>query len=214
VTLLLACALRPEQWALRAGLRTDGASAGTPPTLLRTGMGGVRAGRAVARALEAGPDSSAMLYAGFGAAVTPALRPGDVLLASSVHGEDGSVHPTADTAGLAEKLRALGIAVHSGPLFSADKLVHGARREELRRAGFLGVEMETAGAFRGLATTRPGIPVAAVRVVVDTPEHELIRPATLVHGIHAWRVLRAVAPLLADWRADSASTPAPAPITL
>ena len=42
-------------------------------------------------------------------------------------------------------------------------------------------------------------PFAAVRVVVDTPEHELLRAGTLRHGITALRVLSSVFPAFTDW---------------
>jgi hypothetical protein len=58
----------------------------------------------------------------------------------------------------------------------------------------LAVDMETAGALRALPA---GLPTAAVRVVVDTPEHELLLPGTLFHGLRAWRALRTAAPVLA-----------------
>jgi hypothetical protein len=44
-----------------------------------------------------------------------------------------------------------------------------------------------------------GRPVAAVRVVVDAPGHELIRPGTLRGGISAFRVLRGILPAIYEW---------------
>ncbi|MFC1421499.1 5'-methylthioadenosine/S-adenosylhomocysteine nucleosidase family protein [Streptacidiphilus cavernicola] len=192
--LLLACALTAEQAALRAGVRAASAQ-GT--LLLRTGMGQQRARRSVSGALAQGAQTpGAFLFAGFGAAVGPGIRPGDVLVATEVRDADsGSIDlPCPDA--LAGALRRAGLTVHTGPLFSSDRVVRGDRRAALHAEGVLGVEMETAGALTALAG---GIPAAAVRVVVDTPEHELLRPGILLHGLRAWRALRTAAPVLAGW---------------
>ena len=196
--LLLACALGAEQAALRAGVR-----AAPSVRLIRTGMGGEKALRSVSRALtqEEYPPG-AFLFAGFGAAVGPGIRPGDVLVATEVrdasrgasNGRGGGVTGLPRPDALAAALRSAGLTVHTGPLFSADAVVRGDRRAELHAAGVLAVDMETAGALRALPV---GLPAAAVRVVVDTPEHELLRPGTLFHGLRAWRALRTAAPVLA-----------------
>ncbi len=193
--LLLACALTAEQAALRAGVRA--ASSGPGTVLLRTGMGQQRARRSVSDVLAQGaPAPGAFLFAGFGAAVGPGISPGDVLVATEVRDADsGSIElPCPDA--LAGALRHAGLTVHTGPLFSSDRVVRGARRAELHAEGVLGVEMETAGALLALPG---GTPAGAVRVVVDTPEHELLRPGILIHGLRAWRALRTAAPVLATW---------------
>ena len=195
VPLLLACALSAEQAALRAGAR--GAE---HVRLLRTGMGQQKAERSVSSALaQGGCTPGALLFAGFGAGVGPGIRPGDALVATEVRDVDsGSIElPCPDV--LVGALRRAGLTVHTGPLFSADRVVRGARRAELHAEGVLGVEMETAGALRALPA---GIPAAAVRIVVDTPEHELLRPGILLHGLRAWRALHTAAPVLAAWRPD------------
>ncbi|MEY9969212.1 nucleoside phosphorylase [Streptacidiphilus sp. MAP12-16] len=187
---LLACALRAELWALRGN--RPGAR------LLLTGMGGQRAGRSVSSALAQGERApGAFLFAGFGAAVGPGICPGDVLVATEVRDVEGGSTGLPLAGGLAESLRRAGLTVHTGPLFSADRVVRGAQRAELHAAGVLGVDMETAAALRALPA---GLPAGAVRVVVDTPDQELLRPGTLVHGLRAWRVLRATAPVLAAWQ--------------
>jgi nucleoside phosphorylase len=190
--LLLACALTAEQAALRAGVR-----AASGARLLRTGMGQSRARQSVSDALAQGAYApGAFLFAGFGAAVGPGISPGDVLVATEVRdAAHGSIELPCPEA-LAGALRHAGLTVHTGPLFSADRIVRGARRAELHAEGVLGVEMETAGALLALPG---GIPAGAVRVVVDTPEHELLRPGILIHGLRAWRALRTAAPVLARW---------------
>ena len=199
--LLLACALGAEQAALRAGVR-----AAPSVRLIRTGMGGEKAFRSVSSALaQKEHGAGAFLFAGFGAAVGPGIRPGDILVATEVRdassdasggGADGGGGRTGLSCpdALAAALRSVGLTVHTGPLFSADAVVRGERRAELHAAGVMAVDMETAGALRALPA---GLPAAAVRVVVDTPDHELLRPGTLLHGLRAWRALRTAAPVLA-----------------
>ena len=191
--LLLACALGAEQWALRRAGRLPGVR------LLRTGMGARRAGRSVSEALPPGAHAPrAFVYAGFGAAVGPGIRSGDIVVATEVRDTLGAPVELPDCGDLAAALTRSGLSVHRGPLYTADRIVRGAQRSELHTDGVLCVDMETAAALRPLPS---GVPVAAVRVIVDTPEQELLRPGTLVHGLRAWRVLRAAAPALAGWQA-------------
>jgi nucleoside phosphorylase len=189
--LLLACALGAERWALRRADRTEGVR------LLRTGMGARRAGHSVSRALAQGAYAPrALLFAGFGAAVGPGINPGDVIVATEVRDTVGGPVELPDCAALADALEGAGLTVHTGPLHTADRVVRGAQRSVLHRDGVLCVDMETSAALHRLP---PGLPAAAVRVVVDTPDRELLRPGTLVHGLRAWRALRASAPVLAAW---------------
>jgi 4-hydroxy-3-methylbut-2-enyl diphosphate reductase len=72
-------------------------------------------------------------------------------------------------------------------------VVHGPRRAALAATGAIAVDLET------YALT-VGSPVAqAVRVVVDTPDHPLLRPSTIVHGRRALHTLTELAPVLEDW---------------
>ena len=191
--LLLACALRAEQWALRAGAGERGERA----VLLRTGMGQRRSGRSVREALAQGARTPrALLFAGFGAAVRPGISPGDVLVATEVRDSEGTSAELPPCGALVDALTRAGLTVHTGPLYSADRIVRGPQRTALHAEGVLGVDMETAAALRALPA---GVPAGAVRVVFDTPERELFRPGTLIHGPRAWRVLRTAAPVLAAW---------------
>ena len=191
--LLLVCALRAEQWALRAGMPGTADAA-----VLRTGMGQQRAGRSVRNALaQRAYAPRALIYAGFGAAVRPGIRPGDILVASEVRDALGERSELPRCGALADALTRAGHTVHTGPLYTADRIVRGPQRTALHADGVFGVDMETAAALRALPAE---VAAGAVRVVVDTPEQELLRPGTLVHGLRAWRVLRAAAPVLAAWR--------------
>jgi 4-hydroxy-3-methylbut-2-enyl diphosphate reductase len=191
VRLSVAAPLRVEARAVRAGLRTA--------ELLRTGMGPKRA--AAAAASVAG---GAVTVVGFGGGLDPALRAGQVLVATEVRASDGSVPvvalPGADV--LAAALRRAGLDVLTGPLVSSPRLVRGEVRSTLAAAGARAVDMESAWFLdalvqRGIDPRR----LAAVRVVVDTAGHRLASPATVTGGLRAARVLRAIGPVLEQWAA-------------
>ncbi|CAM5633115.1 lipoprotein [Streptomyces avidinii] len=201
--LLIACALRIERAALCGG---RGAGAPERYEVLRTGMGPRAAERAVTRAL-AGPGlrGAAVLATGFCAGLLPGMSPGDLIVAEETRDPRGTV-ACAGTALLAEALaRAVpGRTVHLGALTGSDHVVRGQERAQLRATGAIGVDMESAATL--WTATREGTvaegadrPVAAVRVIVDAPEHELVRIGTVRGGISAFRVLRAVLPAFYDW---------------
>ena len=173
-------------------------------TVLRTGMGPRNAERAVARALaEPGARGAAVVASGFCAGLTPGMNPGDLIVADETRGPDGST-PCTDTGLLVDALaRAVpGRTVHTGPLTGSDHVVRGQERAGLRTTGAIAVDMESAATLRSALRAGPR-PVAAVRVVVDAPEHELVRIGTVRGGISAFRVLRAVLPAFYEWHRSS-----------
>jgi 4-hydroxy-3-methylbut-2-enyl diphosphate reductase len=179
---------------LRIEARALGAAADT--RVLRTGMGPKRS-RAAARRVAA-TEADAVAVAGFCGALDPALRPGDLVVATEVRGVGGDgitvACPTAVL--LAGALRRAGLVVHTGPIVSSPKLVRGAERERLLATGAIAADMESAW----LAEAAAGRPFAVVRAVVDTPARELHSPAALVGGARdAYRSLRTAAAVLADW---------------
>ncbi|MEV0304638.1 phosphorylase family protein [Streptomyces prasinus] len=195
--LLIACALGIERLALRGKHR---GGAGGPVTVLRTGMGPAAAGRSVTRAL-AGPAlrDAAVLATGFCAGLAPGMHPGDLVVAGETRDPRGSV-PCVGTALLVRELArvAPGRTVHTGPLTGSGHVVRGHERSELLATGAIAVDMESAATL--LSAVRAGArPVAAVRVVVDAPEHELVRIGTVRGGISAFRVLRSVLPAYLEW---------------
>jgi nucleoside phosphorylase len=196
--LLIACALGIERFALRTGGDRGGADG--PVTVLRTGMGPGAAERAVTRALAAPALSgAAVLATGFCAGLAPGMHPGDLVVADETWDPRG-ITPCVGTDLLVKELvRALpGRTVHLGPLTGSDHIVRGQERSELLATGAIAVDMESAATLHSAvrAGTRP---VAAVRVVVDAPEHELVRIGTVRGGISAFRVLRAVLPAFFEW---------------
>ncbi|WP_055690129.1 1-hydroxy-2-methyl-2-butenyl 4-diphosphate reductase [Streptomyces prasinus] len=195
--LLIACALGIERLALRGKHR---GGVGGPVTVLRTGMGPAAAGRSVTRAL-AGPAlrDAAVLATGFCAGLAPGMHPGDLVVAGETRDPRGSV-PCVGTDLLVRELArvAPGRTVHTGPLTGSGHVVRGHERSELLATGAIAVDMESAATL--LSAVRAGArPVAAVRVVVDAPEHELVRIGTVRGGISAFRVLRSVLPAYLEW---------------
>jgi 4-hydroxy-3-methylbut-2-enyl diphosphate reductase len=199
--LVVAAALRLEARVLRSAL--PGAR------VVRTGMGPERAAAAAGRwALEV--PGAALAVAGLCAGLDPELRPGDVVVASEVSGPDGVI--ACRSAGpLVAALARRGLRARRGPLLSVDHVVRGQERARLHAGGAIAADMETAflAAAAGLARPRQAerpAPLAVLRVVVDTPRRELLRPGVVLDGPRALRALRRAAPALAEWAAGIAET--------
>ncbi len=127
------------------------------------------------------------------------MHPGDLVVADETRDPEGRTE-CAGVELLAKELARVAPrrVVHIGPLVGSDHVVRGAERAALHASGALAVDMESAATLR--SAVRAGArPVAAVRVVVDAPEHELVRIGTLRGGISAFRVLRTVLPAFFEW---------------
>ncbi|ELP67305.1 1-hydroxy-2-methyl-2-butenyl 4-diphosphate reductase [Streptomyces turgidiscabies] len=193
--LLIACALGIERLALRRGGHGDG-----PVTVLRTGMGPEAASAAVTRALaDPALRDAVVLATGFCAGLAPGMHPGDLVVAEETRGPEGATPCVGTELLVKELVRAVpGRTVHTGPLTGSDHVVRGHERSQLLATGAIAVDMESAATLH--SAVRTGVrPVAAVRVVVDAPEHELVRIGTLRGGISAFRVLRSVLPAFVEW---------------
>lgn len=195
--LLVACALGIERFALRGGER---AGAPGPVRVLRTGMGPAHAARGVARALaREGWGAAAVVASGFCAGLAPGMHPGDLVVAEETRGPDGALACDGTDLLVEALARAVpGRTVHTGPLTGSDHVVRGPERAALAAGGAIAVDMESATTLRTARAAGPR-PLAAVRVVVDAPEHELVRIGTVRGGISAFRVLRAVLPAFFEW---------------
>ncbi|MEU9098557.1 1-hydroxy-2-methyl-2-butenyl 4-diphosphate reductase [Streptomyces sp. NPDC048361] len=195
VPLVIACALTIERLALR-GAR----GAAAPVTVVRSGMGPMAAERALRRTLSAAAtQDAAVIASGFCAGLVPGMHPGDLVVAEETRDPRG----TTVCSSIEVLARALtealpGRTVHTGPLAGSDHVVRGPERADLRATGAIAVDMESAATLWAARQTGPR-PVAAVRVVVDAPEHELVRIGTVRGGISAFRVLRAVLPAFFEW---------------
>ena len=163
-------------------------------------MGPKAAEAAVRRALARdAAREAAVIASGFCAGLMPGMHPGDLVVAEETR-DPGGTTPCTNPGPLVDALvRALpGRTVHTGPLTGSDHVVRGPERAGLRATGAIAVDMESAATLR-TAVRVAARPVAAVRVVVDAPEHELIRIGTVRGGISAFRVLRAVLPAFHEW---------------
>lgn len=179
--------LTVEALALRWGLREA-----SEARVVRTGAG-PRRSQAAALQLTGSPDRT-LAVAGVCGGVDPELRTGDVIVASELQGGKGT-HKLTNPEALVEALRALGTVAQLGPIRSEGHIVREAERARLRAAGAIAVDMES----RWLAEAAGDRPFAVLRVVVDTPQRELLRPATISNGIRALATLRRIAPALEAW---------------
>jgi 4-hydroxy-3-methylbut-2-en-1-yl diphosphate reductase len=165
----------------------------------KTGMGPHRS-LAAAGAL-AGEPGDALLVLGFCGGLDAQSRPGEVIVADEVlvAADEGHepVRARCDGADqLAGALARAGLAVRRGAIVGVARIATGERREQLRSSGALAVDMESAWLAAGAA----GRPFAVVRVVLDSPSHELFRPQALAGAMRAARVLRlAAAVCLQHW---------------
>ncbi len=161
--------------------------------VVRTGMGMTRS-RAAATALGDRPR----LVAGVAGGVSPDVVPGDVVVASEVRGDDGTVVACPSAALLAGELRRLGVTVHLGPIRSRRRLggyAGPASGPAGTADGVLAVDMESAW----LADGDPLSPFAVVRVITDTASAPIWRPGIIRRGIRALATLRRIVPALDAW---------------
>jgi 4-hydroxy-3-methylbut-2-en-1-yl diphosphate reductase len=188
--LLIASPLRLEALLVRSGAR------GVP--VHTTGMGPHRA-RAAAHSLRAAPGG-ALLVLGFCGGLEEDSEPGEVVVAEEVlaatdEGHDPDRVACEDADGLAGALSGSGLAVRRGPVVCVSRLALGERRAELRRGGAIAVDMESVWLAPGAGSR----PFAVVRVVLDSPTHELLRPQAAPGAVRAARALRRVAAVLQEW---------------
>jgi 4-hydroxy-3-methylbut-2-enyl diphosphate reductase len=193
--LLIAAPLRVE--ALIVGSAPRGARAAR---VRKTGMGPKHAMRTAA--MLARTPGRALLVLGFCGGLDTESVPGEVIVAEAVlaardegHSDATERIVCADAAGLTEGLRDRGMTVRSGEIVCVSKIALGERRAQLLADGAIAVDMESVWLTPGAA----GRPFAVVRVVLDSPSHELLRPQAVAGALRAARVLRRVAGALRDW---------------
>jgi 4-hydroxy-3-methylbut-2-enyl diphosphate reductase len=155
----------------------------------KTGMGPDRS-LAAAEQLRAQPGHALMVL-GFCGGLDARSRPGEVIVAEEVLSATDEGHDHIQTAchgaeRLAGALGEAGLTVRRGPIVGVGRIATGERREQLRAAGALAVDMESAWLAAGAA----GRPFAVVRVVLDSPSHELFRVQAVRGALQAARTLR------------------------
>jgi 4-hydroxy-3-methylbut-2-enyl diphosphate reductase len=158
----------------------------------KTGMGPDKS-LAAAAALSREPGD-ALLVLGFCGGLDAQSRPGEVIVADEVlaaadEGHDPVQANCDGAAQLAAALSDAGLTVRRGPIVGVGRIATGERREQLRAAGALAVDMESAWLAAGAA----GRPFGVVRVVLDSPSHELFRPQAAGGALCAARQLRRAA---------------------
>jgi 4-hydroxy-3-methylbut-2-en-1-yl diphosphate reductase len=182
--LLIAAPLWLEAALIRSGAR--GANVHT------TGMGPERS-RAAAQLLGE-QVGSGLLVLGFCGGLDEHSRPGDVVIAEEVWASSDSPDGAerircGGAAELATAVAGRGMRVRSGAVVSVATIAVGERRAQLHAEGAIAVDMESAW----LAAGARGRPFGVVRVVLDSPSHELFRPGLAVYGPRAALALRRVA---------------------
>jgi 4-hydroxy-3-methylbut-2-enyl diphosphate reductase len=167
----------------------------------KTGMGPDRA-KAAAGELVA-QAGTAMLVLGFCGGLDAGSVPGEVIVPEEVYAAEDEGHPEqrvrCDLAvDLLGRLTGQGMKVRTGKLVCVSRLALGERRAELHAGGAIAVDMESVWLADGAA----GRPFGVVRVVLDSPEHELMRPQAALGALRAAWALRRVAAALHDLAPD------------
>ncbi len=183
-----------------APLRVEAAlisSAAGGARVRKTGMGPDRA-KAAAGELAA-HAASAMLVLGFCGGLDASSVPGEVIVAEEVYAAADEGHleqrvrcDLADQ--LLGRLTGRGMKVRVGSVVCVSRLALGERRAELHAGGAIAVDMESVWLAPGAGER----PFGVVRVVLDSPEHELLRPQAAFGAIRAAWALRRVAGALQD----------------
>jgi 4-hydroxy-3-methylbut-2-enyl diphosphate reductase len=174
-------------------------SAGRRAALVRkTGMGPKRS-RAAAGVLAA-DSGRAMLVLGFCGGLDETSVPGEVIVAQDVYAAQDEGHAEERVRcdlhdQLVQRLTGRGLKVRAGDVVCVSRLALGDRRAELHAGGAIAVDMESVW----LAPGAGGRPFGVVRVVLDSPTHELMRLRAAAGALRAALALRRVAGALHEW---------------
>ncbi len=188
--LLIAAPLRVEAALISWGARGV--------RVRKTGMGPARS-KAAAGALAC-QQADALLVLGFCGGLDDGSVPGEVIVAEELAAASDEGHPEAPIAlaaagELLTLLAGRGMKVRSGRIACVSRLALGERRRELHAEGAIAVDMESLW----LAAAAGERPCGVVRVVLDSPSHELLRPQAAAGALRAASALRKVASSLHEW---------------
>ncbi|HEV3047576.1 MAG TPA: hypothetical protein VGY13_09465 [Solirubrobacteraceae bacterium] len=186
---------------LAAPMRIEAAlisSAGHGRLVRKTGMGPGRSRAAVAELT--GAPASAMLVLGFCGGLDEDSVPGEVIVAEEVYSAEDEGHPPervrCELAGaLVQRLAGRGMKVCAGEVVCVSRLALGERRAQLHERGAIAVDMESVWLAAGAGER----PFGVVRIVLDSPRHELLRVQALGGALRAALALRRVAGALHGW---------------
>jgi 4-hydroxy-3-methylbut-2-en-1-yl diphosphate reductase len=192
-----------SQLLVAAPMRIEAAliSSGSRRALVRkTGMGPRRSKAAAGELVAVGAGASAMLVLGFCGGLDTSSVPGEVIVAENVYaaGDEGHAEEPVNCelhGQLVQQLTGRGMKVRSGDLVCVSRLALGERRAQLHAGGAIAVDMESVWLAPGAGER----PFGVVRVVLDSPEHELLRIRAAAGALRAALALRRVAGALHDW---------------
>jgi 4-hydroxy-3-methylbut-2-enyl diphosphate reductase len=173
-------------------------SAARSARVRKTGMGPARS-KVAAEAL-AREQADALLVLGFCGGLDEGSVPGEVIVADELYAASDEGHleePVlcARTGELLTMLAGRGMKVRPGRIACVSRLALGDRRRELHAQGAVAVDMESVWLAAGAGAR----PFGVVRVVLDSPSHELLRPQAAAGAVRAARALRLVARSLGEW---------------
>jgi 4-hydroxy-3-methylbut-2-enyl diphosphate reductase len=160
---------------------------------------GPKRSRAAAGVLAA-DSGRAMLVLGFCGGLDETSVPGEVIVAQDVYAAQDEGHAEERVRcdlhdQLVQRLTGRGLKVRAGDVVCVSRLALGDRRAELHAGGAIAVDMESVW----LAPGAGGRPFGVVRVVLDAPEHELLRVRAVSGALRAALALRRVAGALHEW---------------
>jgi nucleoside phosphorylase len=137
--------------------------------VMLTGVGRERAFTTGATMRETLVPGTPVALSGIAHGLDPALRPGELIVATELQATDGTPPRRLPDAELvASDLRRLGLHVRTGPLISTSRAITAEESAGLAAGGAVAWDMESAW----LALQVPDHPVAVVRVIVDTGRGE------------------------------------------
>jgi 4-hydroxy-3-methylbut-2-enyl diphosphate reductase len=174
------------------------ASAARGAAVRKSGMGPERAIAAAGGLAQESPG--ALLVLGFCGGLDSGSVPGEVIVAEEVYAADDEGHPAERVRcecapELLRRVAGQGLKVRSGKIVCVSRIALGERRAQLHAGGAIAVDMESVW----LAAGAGGRPFGVVRVVLDSPSHELLRPQAAGGALRAARALRRVAGALHDF---------------
>lgn len=186
---------------IAAPMRVEAAlisSASRGSLVRKTGMGPKRS-RSASGDL-ARRRANAMLVVGFCGGLDDQSVPGEVIVAEEVFAAADEGHPEDSVrcllaAELVDRLTGRGMKVRAGRIVCVSRLALGERRAELHAGGAIGVDMESVWLAAGAGER----PFGVVRVVLDSPSHELMRVQAVPGVMRAAVALRKVAAALHGW---------------
>jgi 4-hydroxy-3-methylbut-2-enyl diphosphate reductase len=174
------------------------ASAARGMRVRRTGMGPGRARAAAGRML--GEGVAPLVVVGFCGGLDAESVPGEVIIPEEVYAARDEQHEETLVRcelapQLVTRLAGRGLKLRSGPFVCVSKIAVGERRAQRLDAGAIAVDMESVW----LAPAAENGSFGVVRVVLDSPSHELFHVRAVAGALRAARALRSVAGALHEW---------------